>query len=149
MPDEIRTVRIVVIEDYAPDVLLIGECLAGSSVPFEIVHFDDGEAALTGLRGTVKGGIPPDLILVDLNMPKVNGLDVLRAIKGESALSGVPVVVLTSSAAPEEREEAELIGADRFLRKPFDLYEFIDQVGGIVRELIPAVKDSGNNPVRP
>lgn len=148
MPDEARTLRVVVIEDNAPDVMLIGECLADSSVPIEIVHFDDGEAALTGMCGT-KNGIRPDLIVVDLNIPKVNGLDVLRAIKRESALDGVPVVVLTSSTAPEEREQAELLGADRFLCKPFDLYEFIDQVRGVVRELIPEVKGADNNPARP
>jgi CheY-like chemotaxis protein len=141
MPGEARTVRVVVVEDNAPDVLLIGECLASSSVPFEIIHFEDGEQAIDGLRAAVKEGVRPDMIVLDLNMPKVNGLQVLRAIKEEDMLSGVPVVILTSSAAPEEREQAERIGADRFLQKPFDLYEFLDQVGGIVRELIPAVKN--------
>lgn len=143
MPGEARTIRLVVVEDNLPDVLLIGECLAGISVPFEIVHFEDGEQAIEGLRAAaVNEGVRPDMIVLDLNMPKVNGLQVLRAIKEEGVLSGVPVVVLTSSAAPEEREEAEQIGANRFLQKPFDFYEFLDQVGGIVRELIPAVKDA-------
>lgn len=141
MPAEERTVRLVVIEDNAPDVLLIQECIASSSVPFEIVHYEDGEKATEGLRIMAREGVRPDMIVLDLNMPKINGLEVLQTIKTEAGLSGVPVVVLTSSAAPEEREQAERSGADRFIRKPFDLYEFLNQVGSVVRELIPTAKN--------
>lgn len=132
--------RLVVIEDNAPDVMLIGEALAGSPSPFEIVHYSDGEEAIAGLTADVSAGTLPDLVVLDLNMPKVNGLEVLERIKQENSLSSVPVLVLTSSSAPEERREAERLGADRYLRKPFDLYEFLDQVGAILRELIPAAK---------
>ncbi|MBV8072244.1 MAG: response regulator [Acidobacteriaceae bacterium] len=132
-----RAIRVVVIEDNTPDVILIGECLNGTSTPYELIHFRDGDEALAGVKSTVAGGRLPDLIVLDLNMPKVNGLEVLEAIKQDPVLANVPVVVLTSSAAPEERQAAERLGADRYLRKPFDLYEFLEQVGGIVRELIP------------
>ncbi len=141
MSDNVRsTMRVVVIEDNAPDVMLIGEALAGSPTPFVIVHYGDGEEAIAGLTADVSAGATPDLIVLDLNMPKVNGLEVLQRIKEENSLSNVPVLVLTSSSAPEERQEAERLGVDRYLRKPFDLYEFLDQVGGILRELIPAAK---------
>jgi CheY-like chemotaxis protein len=142
MPVEGRKVRIVVIEDNAPDVMLIRECLAETSVPFEIVHFEDGEQALDRLRTNLAEGVLPDMIILDLNMPKVNGMEVLKTIKRERVLASVPVMVLTSSAAPEEREQAEMNGADRFLRKPFDLYEFLEQVGGTVRDLIPSVRQA-------
>ena len=132
--------RVVVIEDNAPDVVLIGEALSGSPVPFEIVHFGDGEEAIAGLSAAVASGNPPDLIVLDLNMPKVSGLEVLQKIKQEPSLSSVPILVLTSSAAPDERAEAERLGVYRYLRKPFDLYEFLEQVGGSFRELIPAAK---------
>lgn len=141
MSDNGRAVtRVVVIEDNAPDVVLIGEALSDSPAPFEIVHFQDGEEAIAGLTAAVAGNRRPDLIVLDLNMPKVNGLEVLQRIKQESSLSDVPVLVLTSSSAPEEREEAERLGVDKYLRKPFDLYEFLDQVGGILKELMPSAR---------
>jgi CheY-like chemotaxis protein len=129
------TMRVVVIEDNAPDVMLIEEALAGSPTPFEIVHYSDGEEAIAGLTADASAGARPDLIVLDLNMPKVNGLEVLQRIKQEKFLSTAPVLVLTSSSAPEERQEAERLGADRYLQKPFDLYEFLNQVGGMLREL--------------
>ena len=142
MSPEQRTLRIVVIEDNTPDVMLIGETLRGSAIPYEIVHFKDGAEAISGLTDASAKQEPlPDLIMLDLNMPKVNGLEVLQAIKKLDSLAHVPVVVLTSSLAPDEKQEAERLGAARYLRKPLDLYDFLDQVGTIVRELIPAAKE--------
>jgi CheY-like chemotaxis protein len=57
-------------------------------------------------------------------------------LKEQGPLSGIPVAVLTSSLSPEERDEAERLGADRFLRKPIDLYEYLNEVGTMIGDLI-------------
>src|SRR5579875_1357537 len=136
-----RFVRVVVIEDNAPDVMLLEESLSGQNIRYEITHFRDGVEAISHL--TDSHGVPtPDVIVLDLNMPKVGGLEVLENIKKHEHLSSVPVAILTSSLAPEERERAQKLGANRFLRKPVDLYDYLTQVGDMVRELIPDSKSS-------
>jgi CheY-like chemotaxis protein len=127
--------RILVIEDNPPDVLLIGESLRHHGIPFELTHFPDGEDAFAGLAAAVDEG-PFDLVILDLKMPRIGGLQVLEKLRADTAFIKVPVVVLTSSLALEEHEQATRLGATRYLKKPLDLYAFLDEVGKVFRELI-------------
>ena len=129
-------VRIVVVEDNFPDVMLVGESLQSLSIEHELVHYSDGEEAMAQLWGSEANSRNPDVIVLDLNMPKVGGLEVLARLKKSGDLSAVPVAILTSSLSPEERSEAQRLGADRFLRKPVDLYDYLDQVGSMLQDLI-------------
>lgn len=127
--------RILVIEDNPPDVLLIEEALRAQELNFSLIHCQDGEEALSRV---LSGGArePFALVILDLNMPRVGGLQVLQALRSNAALAHIPVMILTSSLAMDEREQAQRLGATRFVRKPTDLYEFLSQVGGAAAELL-------------
>lgn len=129
-------VHIVVVEDNTPDVVLLEECLSASSISFKMQHFKDGAEAILHLFGESSAAAElPDLIVLDLNMPKINGLELLAKLKNHERFSTVPVAVLTSSLAPEEKTEAERLGADRYVRKSADLEEFLRDIAGMVHEL--------------
>ena len=130
-------VRVLVIDDNAPDVMLIAESLRDQGLTFEITHLRDGEEALSKLTEEPANFRLYDLIVLDLNMPRVSGLEVLSNFRAIPELSKIPVLVLTSSLAPDEQEAVRRLGADRYLNKPADLYEFLNAVGSIVKELVP------------
>jgi CheY-like chemotaxis protein len=129
--------RVVVVEDNASDVLLVNECLSGLNTPYELTHFIDGVDAVSGLCNPAPDTPKPDLIVLDINMPKMNGLEVLARIKECELLDAVPIVILTSSFSPEERENAHRLGVHRFVRKPSDLYGFLEKVTAMLRDSIP------------
>ena len=89
----------------------------------------DGEAALLRLQSD-----PPDLMVLDLMLPRRNGFEVLKHVKGDPALKALPVIVLTAKGQAQDRRLAEEIGVDAFMTKPFSNRELIDQV----RRLLPA-----------
>jgi len=124
--------RIMIVEDDPGDVYLLEKALRSRQISYELTCFEDGEDAIHGLDA----GLVPDLILVDLNMPRRDGVDVLRAIRSRPALVGVPVGVFTSSEAPSDRSRISLIGTGRYIHKPLELSEFLSEVGQAVEELL-------------
>jgi CheY-like chemotaxis protein len=129
--------RILIIEDHAPDVYLVKEALRASGVTFELVHLGDGSAARAYLTDVPSGGVP-DLIFLDLNIPKADGLDLLRMIRTWPHLAHVPVAVLTSSSSPQDKEQAYQQGANLFITKPAGLSEFLAAVGNAAKHLLAA-----------
>jgi two-component system, chemotaxis family, response regulator Rcp1 len=123
--------RIVLVEDEPGDVYLLEKALSSRRINYELICFEDGEQAIQGLDTVI-----PDLILVDLNLPRRDGFDVLRTIRSRPALVDVPVGVFTSSEAPSDRSRASLIGAERYIHKPAELHEFVSTVGQAVEELL-------------
>jgi CheY-like chemotaxis protein len=81
-------------------------------------------------------GKAPDLILLDLNLPTIDGIAVLIQIRNMPRLSGVPVVILTSSGSSSDMRRTERLGAARYIRKPFMLEDFLREVGGGVEEML-------------
>jgi CheY-like chemotaxis protein len=136
MADRTVPIRIVIAEDNTADVMLVREALNAHGIPFEMTHLKDGAEAVATLCGNQPGWNSPDLILLDLNMPKLGGLEVLSAIRKDAAFNNVPIIVLTSSPAPEEQQAARRLGVVHYLQKPSDLYEFIEQIGGAIQEAI-------------
>jgi len=131
--------QIIVIDDNPADVFLIEEALRTSDIQCTITRFEDGEQALHALcqGGIERGEVPmPDLILLDLNMPRAEGIDVLKEIRQNARLASVPVAILTSSVSPRDRGEAESGGAARFVAKPTDLETFLRTVGAAAKELL-------------
>lgn len=132
----VSPVHIVVVEDSLPDVMLVEEALKAQAIDYSITHFKDGVEALNALtdgEGTVS---TPDLIVLDLNMPRMGGLELLGNLKRTASFRSIPVVILTSSLQPEEKEQARKLGANRFVRKPVDLYDFLDEVGRTLRDML-------------
>ena len=134
MNETLRTASIVVVEDNPADVLLIRKALQEKRIRCELTCFDNGETALKSL--SQQGCLLPDLILLDLQLPKADGIDVLSKIRGMPRLSEVPVVILTSSASPSDKQRAARIGAARYIRKPSQLEDFFREVGNGVEEIL-------------
>ena len=129
-------VQIFLAEDNPGDVRLIREALKMHGITFDLHVFEDGEKALSFIGRMVdpNSSCP---ILLDLNLPKTDGRDILRQIKQIDRMKAVPVVVLSSSESPRDLADAASLGADRYVRKPTNLDEFMG-IGAIARELILA-----------
>ncbi|MFN8652039.1 MAG: response regulator [Gemmatimonadales bacterium] len=128
-----RPVEILVVDDSDDAVVLTREAFAGTE-GLQIAHVaPDGESALRYLRREppFQRARRPGLILLDLNMPKLNGLETLRALKQDPLLRHIPVIVLTVSDAPSDVRAAYAEGAAGYVRKPDDFEAF----AGVVREL--------------
>lgn len=127
-----RVARIMLVEDEPGDAFLLQKALKARQLAHELLCYEDGEQAMEALSA----GLVPDLILVDLNLPRRDGFDVLRSIRARPSLVGVPVAVFTSSAALADQGRAALIGAERYIHKPAELNEFMSQVGRAIEELL-------------
>jgi CheY-like chemotaxis protein len=129
--------QILLAEDNPGDVLLFREALKSRQVPCDIVVAEDGQKAIALLGNGAIGeaGFCPHLIVLDINLPKYSGDVVLRHIRHQPALNGVPVIVLTSSPSPSDRSAALELGATLFLQKSSDLSELFD-IGRIVEVVL-------------
>lgn len=127
-------VRIVLVEDNPADVFLIEEALRAHGFQFDLRWIADGEQAVGALPSIAEGECP-DLFLLDLNLPRVDGKEVLTRIRQTPAFASAKVAILTSSDSPADRRETELLGADCYIQKPPTLDEFM-QIGGIIQELL-------------
>jgi two-component system, chemotaxis family, response regulator Rcp1 len=125
-----RVVQILLAEDNPADVYLIEEALREHQVTYHITVAEDGEAAMSMVTS---GQIEPDIVLLDLNMPKRSGGEVLDRIRRE-VKRDIPVIILTSSDSPSDREEALRLGATCYIRKPTGLDEFLE-IGATIRRL--------------
>jgi len=129
--------RILVIEDNGSDVFLLDRALHKQDFPFELVHLLSGSAALEFIRreGPYLDAPTPHLILVDLNLSKYTGEDILREIRNARHLAGVPVCVWSSSRS--RRDEALLrdLGVAQFITKPSGLDQFM-QIGKTLKDLL-------------
>lgn len=123
-------VRILVVDDDPGDVLMIEEALAGSGIPKTIDVVGDGEEAMEFLRGVGRhtGASRPDVILLDLNMPRMDGRQVLTEVKGDEDLRTIPIVVLTTSNAENDVLGSYSLRANAYVTKPIDLDDFNEVV---------------------
>jgi CheY-like chemotaxis protein len=131
------TRKLLIVEDNPGDVTLIGEALEGTGIDFQVQHCETAIAALQLIRGYEPAGKDmPDVILLDYNLPAGTALDILGAVKGNPALSGVKTAVVTCSVAPRDREQALAAGADLFVYKPSDFDQFMDSIRTAVLTLL-------------
>jgi CheY-like chemotaxis protein len=119
--------RIVVVEDNIGDVILLKEALCSHSITAQITHFQNGAEAAKSL--CADGNADIHLILIDLNLPKLGGLELLKLIRTIPSIKDVPIAIFTSSQSEKDREEAQRLGANLYLPKPSDLEGFFDVVG--------------------
>ena len=130
MTERSRPAEILLIEDNPGDVELIRDALQFGRVMNRISVAPDGETAMAFLnRGRGFESAPiPDLILLDLNLPKKNGFEVLKEVRDHPVVSRVPVVILTSSHADRDILKSYNLHANCFISKPVDVDEFLDTV---------------------
>lgn len=133
-----RIPRIVLVEDNPADVLLLEKALRHHHIVHELSCYEDGEQAIAAM--SKQDFAIPDLIILDLNLPKQEGFAVLRVIRSRPALVSVPVAILTSSNAVRDRHRVELQKIERYIHKPPGLEEFLEQVGQAVKDLLGGAK---------
>jgi CheY-like chemotaxis protein len=127
------SVEILLVEDNPNDAELTMHALKKAKFGNPLVHVKDGEEALDFVfcRGSFAGrraDDKPKVILLDLKLPKVDGLEVLRQIKGDERTRGIPVVVMTSSREERDVVESYQLGVNSYIVKPVDFQKFIDAV---------------------
>jgi DNA-binding response OmpR family regulator len=129
--------RVLVIEDNSSDVFLLERAMNKQDLRFELVHLTNGAAALAFIRrqGAYADAAIPKLILVDLNLSKYSGEDILRAVRDAKHLAGVPVCVWSSSQSQRDRTMMMDLGVARFITKPSGLDQFME-IGKIIKELL-------------
>lgn len=125
MASEPKTILLV--EDNADDEQLTLRAMRQSEVPNIIRVARDGAEAIEHLYGSGAKRVP-DLVLLDLKLPKLSGLEVLKRIREEESTKAMPVVILTSSDEERDIVESYSLGANSYIRKPVDFDEFIDGV---------------------
>lgn len=128
-----RSVHILMVDDNEGDVLLTQEAFREAKVANTMDVAVDGEQALSILRkeGQYATFQTPDLVLLDLNMPKKDGCEVLDAIKSDEALKTLPVVIMTSSQAETDVVKSYKLHANSYIVKPLDLEQFANVVSSI------------------
>lgn len=135
-PSESARKRITLVEDNPSDVFLLRRALEEHGVSYTLQVVRDGEQALTYLNKLQHGDeSAPDLLILDLNLPRHDGIEVLAGCRKSNSLQAVPIIVLTSSDSPKERERAEQLGVTDYVRKPIMLDDFM-AVGGRIRRLL-------------
>jgi CheY-like chemotaxis protein len=129
--------EVLLADDNPSDVYLIREALREHSVDCVLRVVSDGKDALGIIAGETENANPGSLslIILDLNLPRHDGIEILQKLRESSRLNHVPVVVLTSSDSPRDRVLANELGATRYLRKPSSLEEFLG-LGAIFKELL-------------
>ncbi|MCU1371780.1 MAG: response regulator [Ilumatobacteraceae bacterium] len=125
--------RILLVDDDPGDVLMTRESLAGSSSRCDVAVVEDGAMALDYLhkRGAYTEAPTPHLVLLDLNLPKVSGHQVLAEVKGDPGLATIPVVVLSTSAAAHDVVATYALHGNAHVAKPVDFLEFQAVIRGI------------------
>ncbi|MGB6873013.1 MAG: response regulator [Dehalococcoidia bacterium] len=129
-----RPIEILIVDDNPGDVRLTLEALKDGKVENRLHTAQDGVEAITFLRrkGEYADAPLPDLILLDLNMPRMNGSQLLAEVKEDSALKHIPVVILTGSREIEDIVKTQNLHADWYVTKPIDLEQFTMMVNSII-----------------
>ena len=126
----IHSFQLLLVEDEMGDAMLVRHALAEGKVLAEFHHVTDGQAALDYLEnGSLCGRGRPDLILLDLNMPRMDGREFLTRLRADERYKTIPVVVLTTSATERDVEMSYGLGANSFITKPVD----VDQMFKAIR----------------
>ncbi len=127
-----RQLEILLVEDSPSDVRLIREALKETPIRVKVNVANDGIEAMDYLHQSEKGSVSrPDLVLLDLNLPRKNGREVLAEVKASPQLKQIPVLVMTSSKADEDIQSAYSLNANCYITKPADLSEYVNIVRAI------------------
>jgi chemotaxis family two-component system response regulator Rcp1 len=128
-----RTINILLVEDNPADVLLTMEALKEGDISHELNVVNDGAEAIAYLRrkGKYTDAVLPDIILLDINLPKKNGFEVLAEIKEDQRLKSIPVIILTTSSARQDIRRAYDLHANCYIVKPLDFDAFLNVVRSI------------------
>lgn len=144
-PQLLNAIDVLLVDDDPGDTLMIREAFEHNKVSNALASVADGVQAMQYLRreGEYADAARPDLILLDLNLPRKDGREVLAEIKGDPALATIPVVVLTTSHAEEDVLKSYQLHANAYVTKPVDFERFIAVVRQIDEFFVTVVKLPG------
>ena len=128
-----KPIEILLVEDSPSDAELTIEALKAGKIANRLTHVEDGVEALDYLRknGKYKNAVRPDLIMLDLNLPRKDGREVLAEIKTDNSLKIIPIIVLTTSQSDEDIFKSYQLNANCYITKPVDFSHFIEVVKSI------------------
>ena len=140
-----KEIDVLLVEDDPGDVLMTREAFEENKVANRLAVVSDGESAMAFLRkqGQFVDAPTPDLVLLDLNLPRMDGREVLAAMKSDDNLRSIPVVVLTTSEAEEDVLRSYALHANAYVTKPVDFQRFIDVVRQIDDFFVQVVRLPG------
>jgi CheY-like chemotaxis protein len=129
--------RILLVEDNEADAYLFQMALATAEFNFELDVLRDGEEALSYVRGEGKHADRPvpDLLVMDLNLPKYDGSEVLVAIRQDEQFLNMPIVITSSSTSPRDQAKVEELGIERYISKPLEVDEYFE-IGRILKQIL-------------
>jgi CheY-like chemotaxis protein len=127
--------RLLVIEDNEADVFLIKKALQENNIPAEVTVCADGETALS-LLDSPEMEHPPDAIIMDLSLPRLEGLEILRKLLHRPTYVGTPIMVFTSSPSPADKNRVELLAGARYVQKPSGLDNFLREIADNVKSML-------------
>ncbi|HUS07690.1 MAG TPA: response regulator [Bryobacteraceae bacterium] len=132
-----RPFHVLLVEDNEGDIYLFRQALQAAGLDVHLTILEDGLEAIAFARreGKFAGSSVPDLAVLDLNLPRVGGIEVLEAFRRIKDFERVPVFIMTSSAQPREQARAMELAVERFITKPPDLDDFL-QIGYAVKEVL-------------
>lgn len=123
--EKLRPARLLVAEDSPDDLEILRRALSKAALDCDLRVARDGQEVMTLLLDDERRAPAPDLVVLDLNMPKLNGLEVLARIRKSATLSLVPVVILTVSSRYEDVAQSYRLGANTYLQKPAEFNEMV------------------------
>jgi two-component system cell cycle response regulator DivK len=124
------TKRILVVEDQEDNRQILRDLL--TSADFEVIEAEDGEAGLAAAAAH-----RPDLILMDIQLPGLDGYEATRRLKADAALQGIPVIAVTSYASSSDADKARAAGCDAFVSKPFSPRQLLAKVREYLSKVVP------------
>jgi len=129
--------RILLVEDNIADIYMYRKALLGAELNFQLTVIEDGGTAIAFVRreGEYAGSPLPDLVVLDLSLPKNDGVQVLEAMRATTRFANVPVVMTSSSPSPPARLEEEHLQVVRYIMKPPDLEDFL-QIGRTLKGIL-------------
>lgn len=130
-------IKIVLIEDNMGDILLINEAINQSCYHCSVTSLSDGEKGIQYLDKLQQSTYmePPGLILLDINLPKINGKEILYFVKSNPQLKTIPVAIFSSSAYDKDIKDANNLNADYYFQKPADLTQYFQVIESILQTL--------------
>ena len=138
----IQPIEILVVEDNLGDARLLRESMAMDDIPVRMTVVEDGVEAMAYLRreGPYSDALRPRLILLDLNLPRMGGLEVLADLKVDPELKRIPVVVLTTSRAENDIHQSYQLNANCYITKPSELEDLVEVVRVLKKFWLAMVK---------
>jgi len=149
-PANTRPIEILLVEDSPSDAALTMEALEAGKVANKLTHVADGVEAMEFLRrqGDFADATRPDLIMLDLNLPRKDGREVLEELKRDESLKTIPVIVLTTSRADADIARSYQLHANCYITKPVEFSKFIDVVKSIKQFWLSVVTLPANGALR-